>query len=325
MFQEILDNCREEKSIILGNGFGMSFDIATNEDSFNWNSLLDLCDIEEGSEIHELLQNCNFDFELAHQKLNNAIDVLELYNPRSQINEHLSDQLQYLREQLIIAVSASHPSSFVQRRSPELNRLVRNCRDFLNNFDSVFSLNYDLLLYWIRCHTLPHLGRDSFTRIDGDLVFNPDRRTNFFFPHGALFIYRDGAGAIKSESTTNYPILARLEDNIMDGVFPMCISEGTGEQKLKEIKKNNYLYYAYNEIKQLNGTIFTFGCSFLDGKDSHIIEAMCLSGADRIVVGAFNPTRTSRLRLSHEFARIQENLRTDKEIIIADTLTTSIW
>lgn len=329
MFQDILNECDGDKSILLGNGFGISFDNAMGQNNFNWNSLLDLCDIEDGSELHELLSENHFDFELVHQKLNNTIDVLNLYDDSPALAEHLTEQIQYLREQLIVAVGESHPESFVRLRSRTerlaLDDAIANCRGFLTEFDEVFSLNYDLLLYWVRCNQRPNLGRDSFTSLDSELVFSPSDRANFFFPHGSLFIYRDGVSAIKSGSSRDYPILARLEDNIERGKFPMCISEGTGKQKMDEIKKNHYLLYSYNRIKESTGTIFTFGCSFIDSKDSHIIEAMCLSSASKIVVGEFRPTNVAIHRLEHEFARVQANLGTNKEIVIADTEGTEIW
>ncbi|MGO2128275.1 MAG: DUF4917 family protein [Pseudoalteromonas prydzensis] len=329
MFQELLNDCYGEKSIILGNGFGISFDVAMGQNNFNWSSLLDLCDIQEGSELHRVLVDNQFDFELAHQKLNNAIDILNLYEPESPLVERFSQQIQYLREQLIIAVGASHPISFVQSRlqaeEEKLHKRITNCRLFLSGFKNVFSLNYDLLLYWVRCHQNNNLGRDSFTRLSNNLVFNPIPSANYFFPHGSLFIYRDGIRAIKSESSYVYPILARLEDNIREGRFPMCITEGTGRQKYEEIKKNHYLLYSYNRIKSSRGTIFTFGCSFLDGKDSHIIEAMCSSSATTIIVGEFRPDTASRYRLMHEFARVQAELGTKKEVIIADSEGTEIW
>jgi hypothetical protein len=105
----------------------------------------------------------------------------------------------------------------------------------------------------------------------------------------------------------------------------MCISEGTGAQKFKEIKKNHYLLYSYDQIKKSTGTIFTFGCSFLDGKDSHIIEAMCRSRATRIVVGEFQPDAVARHRLMHEFARVQAELGTNINVVIADSSGTEIW
>ncbi|OLF36810.1 DUF4917 family protein [Psychrobacter sp. Cmf 22.2] len=317
------------KSIILGNGFGMSYDVATGEKYFNWNTLLDLCDIDEGSKIHQLLTENSFDFELVHQKMNNAIDVINMYSGDSKLIQELEQQIQFLREQLIIAVSRSHPSSFTielgEVENKKRQQRVRQCRKFLFNFERVFSLNYDLLLYWVRCFENDFLGKDSFDKIDGKLVFSPDNNANFLFPHGSLFTYRDGIGALKCQSSKAKPILARLESNINDGHFPMCISEGTGKQKLEAIKSNHYLNFSYNKIKESKGTLFTFGCSFLDSKDDHIIRAMLESPADKIVVGEYRPSKRNYHRLELAFASLQEEMETKKEIVIADTDGTCIW
>ncbi|EPF5082907.1 hypothetical protein ACSSTY_003436, partial [Vibrio cholerae] len=118
-FHEELEQCDGEKAVILGNGFGISYDISASENNFNWNTLLDLCDINEGSQLHRMLAENFFDFELVHQKLNNAIDVIGLYEPQSKLALELDNQIQYLREQLVIAVSKSHPSAFTTKCDSE--------------------------------------------------------------------------------------------------------------------------------------------------------------------------------------------------------------
>lgn len=328
-FNKELKECEGEKSIILGNGFGISYDIAVGEDNFNWSTLLDLCDIKNGSRIHGLLSECYYDFELAHQKINNAIEVIKLYEPESELAQELENQIQFLREQLVVAVSNSHPSAFTTNSNPseaeKRKKRIEKCRGFLSNFQNVFSLNYDLLLYWVRCFENNPLGGDSFDKLGEELVFVPDEDANFFFPHGALFLYRDGVGATKSRSSKNNPILARLENNIRNGIFPMCISEGTGTQKLEAIKNNYYLHFSYNRIKECKGSIFTFGCSFLDSKDDHIIKAMLLSPAERIIVGEFKPSKKNYHRLELAFEHCQSQLKTKKEIVIADTDGVEVW
>lgn len=329
-FTDLLDTSIGPKSIIIGNGFGISYDNATGENNFNWNTLLDLCDIKAGSEIYQLLNECNFDFELTHQKISNALDVIKTYSPSSDLIEILASQIQYLRDQLIIAVSRSHPSAFTRGCSNfaeeiERDNRINACRTFLSKFDYIFSLNYDLLLYWIRCYKNKYLGCDSFERVDDELTFAPKDEANFLFPHGALFIYRDGISATKSSSSKSNPILARVETNIDKGIFPMCVSEGTGAQKLESIKRNYYLSYSYNKIKDSSGTIFTFGCSFLDSKDDHIIEAIIKSNAEKIVIGEFNPTIESKLRLLHAFEKSNSGLKNPKDITIADTNGSNIW
>lgn len=328
-FIEILNQSETTKSLVLGNGFGLAFDRAVNESNFNWSTLLDLCDIDSESPIYNLLKQCNLDFELAHQKLNSAIDVVSEYEEESSLIPMLNEQIKLLRKQLVQAVTRSHPLSLKSDSSDEelkvRKRLVRRCRKFLKKFDTVFSLNYDLLLYWVRCFNPPFLGRDSFYPDGEDLVFSEDNESNYFFPHGALFLYRIGAKAIKLRSSMDYPILARVEDNIKNGVFPMCISEGTGTQKLESIKSNTYLLYAYNRIKQCEGDIFTFGCSFQDQKDDHIIRAMIESPAERIIVGEHSPNQEAFHRLKYEFERVKALLKSNKEIIIADTEGAEVW
>ena len=296
---------------------------------FSWDTLLDLCEIERGSNIHTLLSECNFDFELVHQKLNNAISILIKYSPKSNLIPMLEDQVQYLRDQLIIAVARSHPCSFNMDFTTDQGKLkkgrIEECRKFLRRFSNVFSLNYDLLLYWVRCFDNDHLGRDSFGKEDGELVFIPDEDANYFFPHGALFLFREGVSAIKSRSSMGSPILARVEEKIRNGQFPMCISEGSGSQKLEAIKSNSYLLFSYERIKECEGTVFTFGCSFYKEKDSHIIQALLRSPAKKLVVGEYNPTEESFHRLSHEFSIAKQELGIQKEVVIADTSGVMIW
>ena len=189
-FSEEIENAVNEKTLILGNGFGISYDSAFESNHFSWNTLLELCDIEEGSPLYGLLAECNFDFELVHQKLNNAIDILTRYSPENALIHDLQNQVQTLRDQLTIAVANSHPQSFNIDFNTENGRMkkqkIEACREFLRKFSKVFSLNYDLLLYWVRCFERNCLGQDSFDNEDGDLVFYPDPEANYLFPHGEM-------------------------------------------------------------------------------------------------------------------------------------------
>lgn len=67
-FAVLLERCTSsEKSLILGNGFGLSYDKAFGEDRFSWNTLADLCNIKKYPELFELLTECDYDFEVVHQ------------------------------------------------------------------------------------------------------------------------------------------------------------------------------------------------------------------------------------------------------------------
>jgi hypothetical protein len=328
-FREELEGCQGNKSLILGNGFGISYDVAARTDSFCWDSLADLCDFDNDNPLLELLEECNFDFEIVHQKINNAISVIEKYEGENELSKKLVGEIQILRDQLISAVAKSHPPSLnrdcTREERREITRMVSSCRKFLTQFDKVFSLNYDLLLYWVRCFDNDFLGNDCFDKDGDDLVFSADEDAEFLFPHGALFITRDGISAKKTRSSKQHPILARVKENIENGAFPMCVSEGTGDQKLTAIKTNEYLSFSYGKIKEAKGTVFTFGASFLEGKDDHIIKALIQSPATRIVVGDYKPSKANQHRLLHEFTRVMDDLKTKKEVVVADTSSTKIW
>ena len=131
-FREELESCEGEKSLVLGNGFGISYDIAAGTDSFCWNSLADLCDFDEGSPLLELLGECNFDFEIVHQKINSAISVVRKYEHKNDLSEKLLREIQILRDQLVSAVAESHPPSLNRDCTTEerhdIARMVSNCR-----------------------------------------------------------------------------------------------------------------------------------------------------------------------------------------------------
>lgn len=335
-FQEEFEKCSGDKSLILGNGFGRSYDDAFHEKCFSWDTLLDSCEIEKVSPLYSLLDECNLDFEVAHQKLNNAIDILLKYSRENKLIQDLKEQVQYLREQLIKSIHKSHPDSFSKKNNytpigfqkPEegVAGKVEKCRTFLQKFSHVFSLNYDLLLYWVRGFENNWIGEDAFGE---DLVFDPDKtyptrtgKTLFLFPHGTLFLLRDGYGAKKIKGYLHQPILSQVEENIKQDIFPMCISEGTGEQKLNVIKSNSYLWYVYKRIEECKGTIFTFGCS-LGEKDSHIVEAILKSRCTKVVVGAFGSLEEENLR--HQFSVAKQKLGSQIEIVIAYTSKTNLW
>lgn len=328
-FREELESCEGQKSLVLGNGFGISYDVAAGTDSFCWDSLADLCEFEADSPLWDLLEECNFDFEVVHQKINNAINVVQKYDDRDQLADRLFSEIQSLRDQLVSAVARSHPPSLNREcaaaEKRKISRMVRNCRGFLTQFEKVFSLNYDLLLYWVRCFDNDFLGNDCFEKDGEELIFSSDEDAEFLFPHGALFIYRDGYSARKSRSSRHRPILARVEENISNGVFPMCVSEGTGDQKLSAMKSNEYLSFCYGKMRECKGTVFTYGASFSEGKDSHIIKALIQSPATRIVVGEFKPCEGDKYRLLHEFNKVMDNLKERKDVVVADTSSINIW
>lgn len=332
LFQKLLDSCETDKNLVLGNGFGLSYDAAFNENNFSWNTLLDRCKIKKEEPLFQLLKNSHCDFELAQRKLRNACDIISLYSINNTLVNQLENQINSLRDQLVITVTNSHPDSFVNSnpsRGTECYEKVMHCREFIKSFLTIHSLNYDLLLYWVRCFSNESIiGCDSFIsdpNQNDDLVFEENDNATFFYLHGALFLRRYQDSIIKTNWLPTDPILAQTKQNINEGKFPMCISEGTGKQKMDAIMNNSYLRFCYEKLGQCKGTIFTFGCSFRTGQDDHIIKAMLQSKAKEIVIGVYSPNEVVCQALDDEFNRVKKQYGIKKKHSVADTSTTKVW
>jgi len=150
-------------------------------------------------------------------------------------------------------------------------------------FNSIFSLNYDLLLSWFI--------RDNQTRFeeyfDQDYKFSNNITLNnkilVYYPHGALNIFSNikkdknneiykskfyTIGGNKKKSLSDIIKEANKESN-----FPIIILEGKSENKYENIQKNNYLKFCYQKFKEIKGDLIIFGCS-LSEQDNHIIDAI---------------------------------------------------
>src|SRR5690606_6725256 len=143
----------------------------------------------------------------------------------------------------------------------------------------------------------------------------------------ALFLNRSGISATKVRSSKYDPILAVVKRNITNGVFPVTVSEGTGEQKRAVIRGNEYLSYCFDRLEKLEGSVFTFGCSFMGGKDEHIIQQLLRSPAEKIIVGEYAPDRARAIQLLNEFEQVQKKQghRRIMPVFIADTSKVRIW
>ena len=96
---------------------------------------------------------------------------------------------------VVQAIAQNHPEGPFEITDEQYGA----CRGFLANFNTTYSLNYDLLLYWVLMHTEmePAINNDDGFRTpedeeDADYVTweveNTDRQ-NIFYLHGALHFF----------------------------------------------------------------------------------------------------------------------------------------
>ncbi len=182
--------------------------------------------------------------------------------------------LETIKRALIEAIGGSH----LQHPGEILEERKERAVEFLKQYRSVFTTNYDLLLYWITMNSDPPLFDDGF-RYDPDdqsrLVFSfysGDRQ--MFYLHGALHLYLEEGRLCKHRSGTDGLCLTDLIRESLDrGQYPLFVAEASAGQKLRQISESTYLTRCRIEFISLKGSLVILGHS-LGEADGHILDAI---------------------------------------------------
>jgi len=309
----------ETPSVILANGFSQAWD----HKIFNYKYLLEIADFGDRDEIiRELFRQVGtHDFEKVMKRLKSTQLVLEVYGaPYPLINAVKQDQ-EILKLALIDAISTTHP----QLPSNVTDAQYECVRGFLSQFNQIFTLNYDLLLYWARNkNDLSPEGYETDDGFRGNPLYWKGHGTfqEIHFLHGALHLYDTVSGVKKHKCTEDgIPIIEQVRDNLEQGKFPLFVSEPTDLKKKSRIEHNPYLNYCYQKISTLRGALFIYGHS-IDQNDNHIFEQIRKSQVEHIFVSIFGdmnsaPNRMSMLRAQYELPNI--------ELTFFKAETTPVW
>ncbi len=275
-------------ALILGNGAS----IAINN-NFDYPSIFEKAK-EEGyindslEEIFQDLQTKDFEFILRalwHSKrINKALQL----GPENKITKAYD----LVKNAFITTVHSIHESVTYDSVKAELKK----ASIFLSHFKKVFSLSYDLLVYWtimIGNDNSPYTFKDGFTwggTFNWEGAFNPGESTIVFYPHGNLVICRDIEGGdfkICNRQQRNNLLNTITEKWRVENLVPVFVSEGSKEQKIKAISQSPYLSPIYNSIlPQIGETVVIYGWSMED-QDDHIVEAICKKNPRKIAVSLY--------------------------------------
>lgn len=126
----------KNRILVLGNGFS----IAWNSSIFSYKSLK-----ESAEKLDERTKTLfhtmdTVDFEELIRAYEYASHVCNVYGIENEFSRNASE----LRTMLIETIAKSHPEFPGNILSEE----YENCIKFLSNFKSIYTLNYDMLLYW---------------------------------------------------------------------------------------------------------------------------------------------------------------------------------
>jgi hypothetical protein len=320
---EETEDCR--RYVLLGNGFSISlfperFTYVSLFESARSDGLFDAT--PEIAKAFEALGTK--DFEELMDALKASAKLAPIYGGDSaKMMEHSN----ILKGILVNAIANKHPS----RPGDITDEQFENCRAFLSNFigtqrgnriGKVFSLNYDLLLYWSVLHDTfdvdwltgeisveadQELDHDDGFRADEEdyeaeyVVWDPFHGTNsqsIFFLHGALHLYERGPQLAKMcwERAGNDPLMDQIRRALDDDRFPLFVSEGSSSFKMKRINRSAYLSRSLRSSFGCCGTknaaIFVIGHS-LAANDDHILRRIKKGKIGRLYVSLFGDPDSS--------------------------------
>lgn len=126
----------EDRALLIGNGFSAQY--------FDYQSLLEKSGLDDGTPLRTLFDDLDtVDFEVVVRALEGAVVDENAYGNTTRAKE-LDDDAQKVHEALIYSITDTHPKN----RDDLCFQYTRSAA-FLRNFSTVFTLNYDLLLYWV--------------------------------------------------------------------------------------------------------------------------------------------------------------------------------
>ena len=277
-FEDALASATGQKNLLTGNGLSIAFD-----SSFGYARLFDAADFEvRNPSIAGVFSALGtHDFESVAGALVTTRDIARRFSQDS-FADSLEVTLENLKGDLITAVRDTHPESRAAVSDAQCMNLQSFFAPFFDDDGCIFSLNYDALAYWAvlrNTQASPVRGRfaDGFgDPAEGNVRFLGDgcaRPVNLLFPHGCLFIFEEDGNVYKPQAVVREtPLLEIINSNMEQGKFPLFVSEGTSAQKLKAIRKNHYLNYAFDKLGAARDNFFIYGHSLDRSSDGHILD-----------------------------------------------------
>ncbi|QVL30295.1 DUF4917 family protein [Telmatocola sphagniphila] len=335
-FKEALSIADEhgKKHLMLGNGFS----IALRPAIFTYNTLYERAKDSKklSAEMQDVFDKLGTtDFELVMEALENAAILVSLYeksNPR--LAKTLKKEAAHLRDVLAETIAENHPS----RPHDITPEQYASCKRFLANFDGqIYTLNYDLLLYWtlMQSEVEPRVkSDDGFRNPEGreeEFVTWDVQNTNeqrIFYLHGALHIYDAGADLLKfTWSKTSVALIDQIKSSLAKREYPLIVTEGTSDQKKTRIQHSNFLGRAYRSFSAITGSLFIYGHSLADN-DEHLLKLIDKGKVTKVFVGIYGePTSERNLAIIDRARKFQTRRRSGSppDVYFFDASSAHVW
>lgn len=333
-FQEALEDAATRgghKHALLGNGFS----IACRPDRFTYGALLEEATFDDATvdipTVFELLGTT--DFERIIDLLRLSAALCERYGADADVCEALNHDADVVRDALARVLASRHPDHHWDIEEDE----YISVRAFLSHFERVYTLNYDMLLYWsVMQDKGPTVSRnDGFAEaenLDAEYVtwypYDTFSSQRIFYLHGSLHLYDRGPELAKiTWSRTGIPLVDQIRVALEDQRYPLIVTEGTSEDKLDKILHSAYLNHAIRSFKSLKGSLFLYGLS-LAPNDEHLLRRIEEGRTAALYVSIFgdetSPPNQAIVGRAEQLAN-QRDDRSPLEVRFYDASTAHVW
>jgi hypothetical protein len=330
-FSQALQQAEGTKHVLLGNGFSR----ALRNDIFAYDALFLRADFSNLSltarQAFDILQTT--DFEVVMRALRLIAKIIPLYRNDPDLVRVLTTDADGLREVLVQAIAQNHPEGPFELNDEQYG----SCRKFLSNFKTIYTLNYDLLLYWALMHTeiKPMIKNDDGFRTPEDraaeyvswVVENTDSQ-NVFYLHGALHVFDADYGLKKyTWVNTGIRLIEQIRSALEEHLYPLIVAEGASREKMIKIMHNMYLSRGYRSFFKIGHNLFIYGLSFSEN-DQHWFDVITKGKVSRLFISLFGDPDSETNRVIRARANLISNKRGSRwplEVHYYDAATAHVW
>jgi len=324
-----------KRHVLLGNGFSR----ACRNDLFAYDALFAQAQSKlspRAKKAFDALKTT--DFEVVMRALKQSVDLVQVYAPTNpDLAKQLAEDADKLRDVLAQAIASSHPDRPNKIKDSEFVA----CRGFLSHFDNIYTLNYDLLLYW----ALMHSDRDDLDIVCNDGFHQPEDgpaeyvvwevgdagSQNVFYLHGALHVFDAGAEVQKyTWCNTGIALVDQIRKALGENRYPIYVTEGTTESKMQRIQHSAFLSRSLRSFAHISGSLFVYGHSLADS-DEHVLRLIERGTVKTVYVSIYgDPKSKDNQRIitraqAFKAGRDQSGRRNKLEVAFFDAASTKVW
>lgn len=212
---------------------------------------------------------------------------------------------------------------------------------FTKKFQTIVSLNYDLILYWILmygndknndghsfkdCFTNNCKFEDNWGELRRPYGVNQRYVTLVFYQHGNLSIFRDTKNIeTKIQRGELTDLLQAITLNWNDEKIPLFVAEGTGDKKQESIRSSKYLSKIYYEIlpKLLDSStdLVIYGWD-LGQQELHLVEQIFKNKtAAKVAISTYDKNQAE----CHRIYTMIKNIAPNIEVEFFDSQSSGCW